>query len=59
MYELYNNYNEKLSSIEWNIGIYLRLSREDEKDEFKKQSESIENHKSICKFTRMESKKSI
>lgn len=43
MYELYNNYNGNLSNTEWNIGIYLRLSREDEKDEFKKQSESIEN----------------
>ena len=43
MYELYNNYNNGFNNIEWNIGIYLRLSREDEKDEFKKQSESIEN----------------
>lgn len=43
MYELYNNYNENVSNIEWNVGIYLRLSREDEKDGFKRESESIEN----------------
>jgi len=49
MYELYNNYNENLNNIEWNIGIYLRLSREDEKDEFKKQSESIENQLTFLK----------
>ena len=42
MYELYNNYNNH-DNIEWNIGVYLRLSKEDEKDELNKQSESIEN----------------
>lgn len=54
MYELYNNYdngykkyyntNENL-----NIGIYCRLSREDEKEGFNKQSESIENQLKFLK----------
>jgi len=48
MYELYNNYNGNLGNsdknIVWNVGIYTRLSREDEKDDrFNRQSESIEN----------------
>lgn len=49
MYELYNNYNKFLDkrlskNVIWNVGIYARLSREDEKDDrFNKQSESIEN----------------
>ena len=46
---LYNNYNNYLSNElnqnqNWKVGIYTRLSREDEKeDKFSKQSESIEN----------------
>lgn len=46
---LYNNYNNYLSNElnqnqSWKVGIYTRLSREDEKeDKFSKQSESIEN----------------
>lgn len=49
MFELYNNYNNYFGSKSnkndiWNVGIYTRLSREDEKDnKFNKQSESIEN----------------
>ena len=46
MYELYNNYNnEKYSdnSTNWNVALYCRLSREDEKDDYSKQSESIKN----------------
>lgn len=49
MYELYNNYNNYLNNelhknVIWNVGIYTRLSREDEKEnKFDKQSESIEN----------------
>lgn len=47
MYELYNDYNNSniSSSIDenWNIGIYCRLSREDDKDEFNRESESIDN----------------
>ena len=49
MYELYNNYNNYFmnntdKNIIWNVGIYTRLSREDEKEpQFNKQSESIEN----------------
>ena len=49
MYELYNNYNNCLENnivrnIIWKIAIYVRLSREDEKDDkFNKESESIEN----------------
>ena len=53
MYELYNNYIENsVVNINWNIGVYCRLSREDEKDDFNKQSESIENQlKFINGFT--------
>ena len=44
MVELYNNYNENIATnTNWNIGVYLRLSREDEKDDYSKPSESIEN----------------
>lgn len=49
MFKLYNNYNNYLENklnknAVWNVGIYARLSREDEKDDkFNKQSESIEN----------------
>ena len=44
MIELYNNYIEKaITNINWNIAVYLRLSREDEKEDYSKQSESIEN----------------
>ena len=44
MIELYNNYIEKaIANINWNIAVYLRLSREDEKEDYSKQSESIEN----------------
>ena len=41
MNELYSNYLK--SSTNWKIGIYCRLSREDEKEDLKKSSESIEN----------------
>lgn len=41
---LYNNYFNILFDIIWKVAIYVRLSREDEKDdEDKEQSESIEN----------------
>ena len=47
MYELYNDYNNSNISCStdenWNIGIYCRLSREDDKDEFNRESESIDN----------------
>ncbi len=44
MYELYNNYIDySAKNINWNIGLYCRLSREDEKEHLHKQSESIEN----------------
>ena len=48
MYELYNNYNSSNTdyyniNTNWNIGIYCRLSREDDKDEFNRESESIDN----------------
>lgn len=44
MYELYNNYFNIKSETIYKVGIYVRLSREDEKDEtYKGQSESIEN----------------
>ena len=49
MYELYNSYNnfsekELENNKIWNVGIYTRLSKEDEKDnQLSKQSESIEN----------------
>lgn len=69
MYKLYNNYNNFLeNSINdntvWNVGIYTRLSREDEKEtqfnrqanrgdrdeeQFKRQSESIENQINFLK----------
>lgn len=40
----YNNYiNESYENMYWKIAIYLRLSREDEKADLNKQSESIEN----------------
>ena len=39
MYELYNNYNNSNAgysniNANWNVGIYCRLSREDEKEDF-------------------------
>lgn len=44
MYGLYNNYFNVLDNIVWKVAIYVRLSREDEKDDrYKGQSESIEN----------------
>lgn len=44
MIELYNDCGENLGvNPNWNIGVYLRLSREDEKEDYNKQSESIEN----------------
>ena len=44
MYELQNNYFDIKNDIIWKTAIYVRLSREDEKDEkYKGQSESIEN----------------
>ena len=47
MYELYNNYSNNVGytniNTNWNIGIYCRLSREDDKDEFNRESESIDN----------------
>lgn len=44
MSELINNYNNMDTQIVWRVAIYVRLSREDEKDEkYKGQSESIEN----------------
>ena len=47
MYELYNNYSNNVDytnvNTNWNIGIYCRLSREDDKDEFNRESESIDN----------------
>ena len=44
MYGLYNNYFNVLDNIVWKVGIYVRLSREDEKDDrYNGQSESIEN----------------
>ena len=33
MYELLNNYENVEKQIIWKVGIYVRLSREDEKDE--------------------------
>ena len=49
MIELYNNYIEKaIANINWNIAVYLRLSREDEKEDYSKQSESIENFTRFC-----------
>lgn len=54
MDELYNNYFNISSEFIWKVAIYVRLSREDEKDQkYKGQSESIENQikflKSIVK----------
>ena len=54
MYELYNNYDNSYKNYfntneNLNIGIYCRLSREDEKEEFNKQSESIENQLKFLK----------
>lgn len=51
MYELYNNYfNDGENTITWRVAIYVRLSREDEKDEkYKEQSESIENQINFLK----------
>ena len=50
MIELYNNYAENIATnINWNIGVYLRLSREDEKEDCNKQSESIENQLKLLK----------
>ena len=44
MNELYNNYFQEINDIIWKAAIYVRLSREDEKDEnYRGQSESIEN----------------
>ena len=44
MQELYNNSFNILNERIWKVAIYVRLSREDEKDEcYKGQSESIEN----------------
>ena len=44
MDELYNNYFNIRSTNIWKVAIYVRLSREDEKDEnYRGQSESIEN----------------
>ena len=44
MNELYNNYFKEIKDIIWKVAIYVRLSREDEKDSnYRKQSESIEN----------------
>lgn len=44
MYGLYDNYFNILEDRIWKVAIYVRLSREDEKDErYKGQSESIEN----------------
>ena len=50
MYELYNNYFDVKDEIMWRVAIYVRLSREDEKDEkYKGQSESIENQINFLK----------
>ena len=50
MYELYNNYVEDIyENICWEIAVYLRLSREDEKEDFNKESESIENQLKFLK----------
>jgi len=44
MHEIYNNTFSTQNDKKWQVGIYVRLSREDEKDErYKGQSESIEN----------------
>ena len=54
MYELYNNYDNSYKNYSntnenFNIGIYCRLSIENEKEEFNKQSESIENQLKFLK----------
>lgn len=54
MHELYNNYFNIVEDTIWKVAVYVRLSREDEKDaKYKEQSESIENQikflKSIVK----------
>lgn len=50
MYELYNNYVEDIyENICWETAVYLRLSREDEKEDFNKESESIENQLKFLK----------
>ena len=47
MYELYNSYtnvkNDDNTNQNWNVGIYCRLSKEDEKNGHMKESESIKN----------------
>jgi len=60
MYNLYNNYGNILNEEVWKTAIYVRLSREDEKDgkngNNREQSESIENQinflKSVVKENR-------
>lgn len=50
MYEIYNNYFNIKNETIYKVGIYVRLSREDEKDEkYKGQSESIENQINFLK----------
>lgn len=50
MYELLNNYENVENQIIWKVGIYVRLSREDEKDEkYSGTSESIENQINFLK----------
>lgn len=54
MSELYNNYFDNVSREKiWKVGIYARISREDERDEqderYKGQSESIENQINFLK----------
>ena len=49
MYELFDNYLN-LKEVMWKVAVYVRLSREDEKDEkYKGQSESIENQINFLK----------
>ncbi len=44
MNDLYNSYFKEIKDMVWNVGIYVRLSREDEKDaNYRGESESIEN----------------
>lgn len=50
MYELLNNYENIENQIIWKVAIYVRLSREDEKDEkYSGISESIENQINFLK----------
>ena len=50
MYELKDNYFNAKNDKTWKVAIYVRLSREDEKDEnYKGQSESIENQINFLK----------